>query len=138
MPTSEQQQLQDMLDLLKRPNDPVPQDELNRQQQQFNYQLQQFNQMNRPFARPSQPQGMPDSGPFMWDRLHQMGRAYGNLAPPLKAEDPFVSFPYNLPSGDAAPAPGVRAFNPLTGKAFDSNRRLPRLDPYQPSFEHNI
>jgi hypothetical protein len=48
--------------------------------------------------------GMPDSGPYLWDRLHHFGRQYDALAPAQQA-DPFASFPKERESGLAPEDP---------------------------------
>jgi hypothetical protein len=69
--------------------------------------------------------GMPDSGPFMWDRIKKLGKYYHNLAPPLTAPDPYANFPKEPLSGYA------RSF-PLSSM-MEGNKY-----PYMPSIQENI
>jgi hypothetical protein len=63
-----------------------------------NQMIRQLLLSGSPYASFLKP-GMPDSGPSFGDRIRDMGSKFRNLAPPLSSEDPFASFPPELPSG---------------------------------------
>ncbi len=74
--------------------------------------------------------GMPDSGPFMGDRLNYLGKIYQGLAPAAQQVDPFASFPHEPMSGDSSPSPYTQQINPFTGKVDPPGTRNRGRNPY--------